>query len=469
MRSATEEFHERISTNGCLNDNNLSNQVGISEDGRENDDTAQDVDVANQKIKKEGTVDLAKQIVEKIPTFRTDLAFVGDDATKMAAYALTLTIAKHAKAISHSIDVSGPPSVLIVDTNVKEKTNIFVNVMGTMPDGTIISAILDTNVHPTVYHVSIMSDNDDSLQKWQYIINQATEMSNFYQGKFLKIGANRIDFEEPPVKDIDDIIIDESIKKVFLRNTVDFMLDKERHAITTRRGVLLFGPPGGGKTSLVSYVIKCMTDNGITVVMINDDTLRRNDVEALFKFINDYLAPATVILEDIDLVGEDRNTSQSTGVIGQLLGVLNGPTRGKKPLLTLATTNRVDVLDSAIVRPCRFDRKLSIALPDKKKIKTMFIKRGLTITDKEAKKLEDEEVTGSHVEEISLTVKLLMASNGDKDAQNYLDEAIEEVVDNYFIDPVVGFNVKKDKKDGVCSDDDDSECPPICHEDPCEC
>jgi hypothetical protein len=127
-----------------------------------------------------------------------------------------------------------------------------------------------------------------------------------------------------------------------------------------KRGVLLHGPPGTGKTLSVSYLIGAMP--GRTTVLLTGRGLGL--IEPAFAIARE-LAPATVVLEDIDLVAAERTFDMDdNGVLFELLNQIEG-LQDDADLLFLLTTNRADLVEPALAaRPGRIDLALEIPLPD---------------------------------------------------------------------------------------------------------
>ncbi len=168
--------------------------------------------------------------------------------------------------------------------------------------------------------------------------------------------------------------LDEQIQEII--ETVELPIKKpeafSRIGITPPKGVLLFGPPGTGKTLLAKAVAHRTEATFIRVVgselvqkYIGDGSrLVRGIFEMARKkaptilFIDELDAIAAIRLNDTN--GADREVQRT---LMQLLAEMDGfSNRGEVRII--AATNRVDVLDPAIVRPGRFDRMISIPMPD---------------------------------------------------------------------------------------------------------
>lgn len=126
------------------------------------------------------------------------------------------------------------------------------------------------------------------------------------------------------------------------------------------RGLLIAGAPGVGKTALCR-VIAGELPAGTTVILV-DSGITPNAFAALYDAVGD-LAPAAVVLDDIDLLAGSRRAGGAGPMLGGLLARLDG-FRPPAPVITVATTNVTESLDPALLRPGRFDAIIEIGLPD---------------------------------------------------------------------------------------------------------
>jgi ATP-dependent 26S proteasome regulatory subunit len=127
-----------------------------------------------------------------------------------------------------------------------------------------------------------------------------------------------------------------------------------------KRGLLLYGPPGTGKTHTTRYLLGQMT--GYTrLVLTGRSLVAVGSVTDMARA----LAPSVVVLEDVDLVAEERSFGPSSSpVLFDLLDAMDGAAPDAD-LLFLLTTNRADLLEPALAaRPGRVDVAVEIALPD---------------------------------------------------------------------------------------------------------
>ena len=139
------------------------------------------------------------------------------------------------------------------------------------------------------------------------------------------------------------------------------------------KGVLLEGPPGTGKTLLARAVAG---EAGVPFFQASGSQfiemyvgVGASRVRDLFKKAGEN-SPCVVFIDEIDAVGRQRGTGFAGGndereqTLNQILTNMDGFSQSKG-VIVLAATNRVDILDSALTRPGRFDRKIMVGLPDR--------------------------------------------------------------------------------------------------------
>jgi transitional endoplasmic reticulum ATPase len=135
------------------------------------------------------------------------------------------------------------------------------------------------------------------------------------------------------------------------------------------RGILMYGPPGCGKTLMARAIAN---ETGATFIVINgpeiisqmqggsESNLRRAFEDAAQK------APSIIFLDEIDSIAPNREKTQAEGdrrVVAQLLTLMDG-LQGRANVVVIAATNRPNAIDPALRRFGRFDREISIGVPD---------------------------------------------------------------------------------------------------------
>jgi ATPase family associated with various cellular activities (AAA) len=208
----------------------------------------------------------------------------------------------------------------------------------------------------------------DAAQHLLAELDQLRAELNVYRGHLLDVSLNpmggiRLVFADPPGLGRDDVVLPASVLGRVERHTLgvaahrDALLAAGQHL---KRGLLLYGPPGTGKTHTTRYLMGQMT--GYTRLVLTGRTL------AAVGAVTDLaraLLPAVVVLEDVDLVAEERSRGpRSSPVLFDLLDSMDGAAPDAD-LLFLLTTNRADLLEPALAaRPGRVDVAVEIALPD---------------------------------------------------------------------------------------------------------
>eukprot|EP00579_Thalassiosira_antarctica_P014793 CAMPEP_0201944940 /NCGR_PEP_ID=MMETSP0903-20130614/53647_1 /ASSEMBLY_ACC=CAM_ASM_000552 /TAXON_ID=420261 /ORGANISM="Thalassiosira antarctica, Strain CCMP982" /LENGTH=682 /DNA_ID=CAMNT_0048487997 /DNA_START=182 /DNA_END=2230 /DNA_ORIENTATION=+ len=163
--------------------------------------------------------------------------------------------------------------------------------------------------------------------------------------------------------------------KLELAEVVDFLKQPEAYAkngCRIPRGVILDGPPGTGKTLLAKAVAG---EAGVPFISISGSEFVEMYVGVGASRVRDIFgqakknSPCIIFIDEIDAVGRQRGSGAGGGndereqTINQILVEMDG-FDGNPGIITIAATNRVDVLDAALLRPGRFDRKITVDLPD---------------------------------------------------------------------------------------------------------
>jgi cell division protease FtsH len=193
----------------------------------------------------------------------------------------------------------------------------------------------------------------------------------------MNLGKSPARFDERPDTGIsfDDIAgIDEA--KAEFEEIVSFLKEPERYTLVGAKipkGVLLVGPPGTGKTLLAKAIASeanvpfySVAGSEFVEMFIGIGAARIRD---LFKKASEN-TPCIVFIDEIDAVGRERGAGVGGGndereqTLNQLLTEMDG-FKENKGVIVVGATNRVDILDAALLRPGRFDRQITVGLPDR--------------------------------------------------------------------------------------------------------
>merc|ERR1719161_229233 len=167
--------------------------------------------------------------------------------------------------------------------------------------------------------------------------------------------------------------IDEA--KEELTEIVDFLKAPERFVkvgAKIPKGVLLTGPPGTGKTLMAKALAG---ESGVPFIQASASEfiemfvgVGASRVRDIFKQAKEK-APCIVFIDEIDAIGRQRGAGMGGGndereqTLNQILTEMDG-FEGNTGVIVVAATNRSDILDNALLRPGRFDRKVEVGLPD---------------------------------------------------------------------------------------------------------
>jgi cell division protease FtsH len=193
----------------------------------------------------------------------------------------------------------------------------------------------------------------------------------------MNLGKSPARFDQKPETGIsfDDIAgIDEA--KAEFEEIVSFLKEPERYTLVGAKipkGVLLVGPPGTGKTLLAKAIASeanvpfySVAGSEFVEMFIGIGAARIRD---LFKKASEN-TPCIVFIDEIDAVGRERGAGIGGGndereqTLNQLLTEMDG-FKENKGVIVVGATNRVDILDAALLRPGRFDRQITVGLPDR--------------------------------------------------------------------------------------------------------
>ncbi|HNO08566.1 MAG TPA: proteasome-activating nucleotidase [Methanoregulaceae archaeon] len=249
-----------------------------------------------------------------------------------------------------------------------------------------------------------------------------------------------MELEESPDMTFDHVGgLEKEIEEV--REAVEYPLTKPeifaRIGVEPPKGILLYGPPGTGKTLIAKAVAH---EAKATFIRMSGSELVHKYigegaqlVRELFSLAREK-APTIVFIDEIDAVGSTRTNDGTSGsaevqrTLMQLLAEMDGfDNRGDVRIM--AATNRVDMLDPALLRPGRFDRVIAIPLPDKAGRKAILgiHSRKMTLIDVDLDRIVDmtENATGADLQAVCREAGMMAVR---READGVSEEDFEKAV-----------------------------------------
>jgi ATPase family associated with various cellular activities (AAA) len=246
-----------------------------------------------------------------------------------------------------------------------------------------------------------------------HVISFGDEVFSHHRGALLS-------FVERPHVERDQVILPPDLLEGVERQ----VLGVARHATRLvasgqhlRRGVLLYGVPGTGKTHTVRYLLGRLP--GVTVVLLSGGALR---MIAAACSVARALQPSVIVVEDVDLIAEERDHYPGENpLLFQLLNEMDG-LAANSDVTFLLTTNRADLLEEALAaRPGRVDHAAELPVPDAdSRARLVRLYQGsliLDLADLDAVIARTEGVTASFIKELLRRAALEAADDEDERAE----------------------------------------------------
>jgi AAA+ superfamily predicted ATPase len=314
-------------------------------------------------------------------------------------------------------------------------------------DGYGRAALLIRGAEPDAGMPSVMlqvvADHADVAARIAAEIRELAVVHNVYRGQVVSFGRSMfgeretvLRFHTRPSLTVEELILPSDTLAMISRQVVAVAEHREQLLAAgqhLKRGLLLYGPPGVGKTHTVRYLVSQLTDT--TIVQLTGDSLRLIGVACS---VARTLQPAMIVVEDVDLIAEDRGMHPGHHpLLFQLLNEMDGLAEDAD-VAFLLTTNRADVLEPALAaRPGRVDQAVELELPDMDARRRLFeLYRGDLRVDRTrlGPLLERTAgVTASFLKELLRRAAVIAAaSDGSRElavSADQLDAALDELLD----------------------------------------
>jgi cell division protease FtsH len=290
-------------------------------------------------------------------------------------------------------------------------------------------------------HVSaeVMAANRDQARRFLAELRAGMRARNVYRGRVVSLAAEpygppTVRFHALPAVARQDIVLAEGVLERVERHTIGFAQHRQRLLAAgrhLRRGLLLHGRPGTGKTLTAMYLAGQQPERTVLLVTGRTVGLLQRSCE-----LARLLAPSMVVLEDVDLVAEERTRQEPgcTTLLFELLNEMDG-LADDVDVVFLLTSNRPDLLEPALVaRPGRVDLAVEVPLPDeacRRRLVELY-SRGLTLRVADLDRLveQTEGVSPAFIREL-LRKAALLAVGSDEEIvveDHHLNQALLELV-----------------------------------------
>jgi cell division protease FtsH len=292
-------------------------------------------------------------------------------------------------------------------------------------------------------NVEVMAAGADVAGRFIAELRDAMRQLNVYRGQVLMLGSPHgpfgdggaeVEFLTLPSLEREGIILPHGVLELIERQTIGFARHAQRLLAAGRhlkRGLLLHGSPGTGKTLTAMYLVSRMP--GRTVVVLSG---RGYGLVAPSFELARNLQPAMVLLEDVDLVAWERGMHDigDNPLLFELLNEMDGLGEDADVLCVL-TTNRADLLEPALAaRPGRIDQAIELPLPNAVCRRRLLERYGagmdLRLEDLEGVVARTDGVSAAFIKELLRRAALLACDDGPElvVTDRHVDSALDELL-----------------------------------------
>lgn len=271
--------------------------------------------------------------------------------------------------------------------------------------------------------VTYKKENDDYFNNIIKMIDLYTNEFDYFKGEKISVFGRLLDINN---YDWNDIVLEDGVREELDNNIINFFNRRdiyEKNGVPFKRGVMLKGPPGTGKT-FIGKILANKINNVTFILATAADIEDASDISNLFSMARKY-SPTIIFLEDVDFFAQNRFNDNYNRVTGELLNQLDG-IEDNNGIVVVATTNHPGALDEAIIhRPGRFDiiidiGKLSLDNRYNLLVRNLIGRQKTEDVDlyEIAKKCEG--FTGSQIKELANSVCILAINYNSLDDNGYI-------------------------------------------------
>lgn len=288
--------------------------------------------------------------------------------------------------------------------------------------------------------LEVISPGQEAAQAFLRELIETMDRVNVYRGHVISLSSPEfgpgpgtlISFHTLPPVSREDVILPEGVLERIERETVVFAEHADRLLAAGRslkRGILLYGPPGVGKTLTIEYLSQKMPGRTIFLTAGMGLGMVQPIAELARK-----LSPAMIVLEDIDLIAEERGLPGrgTSPLLFELLNQMDG-LHDDSDVIFVLTTNRPEFLERALAaRPGRIDLAVELPLPDQSARRRLLelYAQGLELSDIDLDTIAEriEGATPAYKELLRKAAILAAAEGGEMVVTHrHLDEALAEL------------------------------------------
>jgi hypothetical protein len=239
-------------------------------------------------------------------------------------------------------------------------------------DGAPVAAMVSSREHfPPEMTIEVVATTRGAADGFLHRLRTLIDEHNSFRGKLISFsygvhGEFGITFSSVPSVSREHVVLRDGDLDAIEAHAIgisDRATELRAAGQHVKRGLLLYGPPGTGKTHTISYLLGAMP--GRTTIILSGAAV---GAVGQASTIARQLQPATIVIEDVDLIGMDRGLpgAEHSPILFQLLNEMDG-LADDADVLFILTTNRVDMLEPALAaRPGRVDQAIETVLPDER-------------------------------------------------------------------------------------------------------
>lgn len=292
--------------------------------------------------------------------------------------------------------------------------------------------------YETDYLLTDARETLDKVEQFLTVIVDTEKATNNSGRKINVYGSDSpIELNEASHAKWEDVFLSEEVTRS-IKDDIYFFLENEKVfrevGIPYKRGYLLTGPPGNGKSSIARVLATSMPFESFMFDFSNPD-MGNSELTEAFKWAT-AKAPSVFFLEDIDRIFDPDTGPKTRVTMDHLLNCLDG-IKVNDGLVVVATANNPKVLDSAILsRPGRFDKVVQIDVPDHK-LRERYLghlfRKLPSITAKDVTYMADETegVSMAFLKEVFVVTASRAIMVGETPSRKHVDDALTEILKQY--------------------------------------